>query len=537
MPKPNCLDSLKKSLELLECRLAPSASLVRDINPGPTSSQARNLTGREGIIYFNANDGIHGNELWRSDGTSSGTTLVRNINPGLFSNFPAQLTFAGDTLFFSAFDAATGIELWRSNGTSSGTTLIRNIQPSSYYDGIGPRYLANVAGTLFFSANDGITGSELWRSDGTSSGTTLVKDIRPGIGNAFITPLDGLPISLSVNVGGTLFFAANDGTIGRELWKSDGTSTGTVLVKDIRPGSSNSSPYDLINVNGTLHFDADDGVTGFELWRSDGTSSGTTLVKDIRPGNSGSAIRYLINNNGVLFFSAESGSSGTNGKELWRSDGTLNGTVLDADLEAASESAPTNLAVMGGRMFYRGQTLATGRELFATLPPPTTVGGTTINAGDPQRSRVTNIAVTFSASTDVALFQNPGAVTLTRTSGGPAASVTIGSGLIVTPGAGNSNTITLTFGLTSNTAIEHGSLADGRWQLAIPSLNYTSPLHGLDLRRLYGEINNDLTVDGADLTVFGNNFGTSFVALDWNNDGTIDGTDLTQFGNRFGLTI
>jgi hypothetical protein len=85
--------------------------------------------------------------------------------------------------------------------------------------------------------------------------------------------------------------------------------------------------------------------------------------------------------------------------------------------------------------------------------------------------------------------------------------------------------------------VEHGSLADGRWQLAIPSSNYASTLNGLDLRRLFGEINNDLTVDGTDLLVFGNNFGTHFTPFDWNYDSTIDGSDLTQFGNRFGMII
>jgi ELWxxDGT repeat protein len=70
-----------------------------------------------------------------------------------------------------------------------------------------------------------------------------------------------------INVNGTLFFAANDGTTGLELWKSNGTAAGTVLVKNIRPGSDSSYPSSLINVNGTLFFAADDGTMGFELWK------------------------------------------------------------------------------------------------------------------------------------------------------------------------------------------------------------------------------------------------------------------------------
>ncbi len=93
---------------------------------------------------------------------------------------------------------------------------------------------------------------------------TLVKDIN-------LLPLSSSPADL-VAIGNVVYFAANYGVTGRELWRSDGTTAGTVLVKDIWPGSGGSSPSFLINVNGVLYFVADNGVTGWELWRSNGTA-------------------------------------------------------------------------------------------------------------------------------------------------------------------------------------------------------------------------------------------------------------------------
>ena len=99
---------------------------------------------------------------------------------------------------------------------------------------------------------------------------SLVSDVRPGSSSSY-------PDAFAI-VGNELFFAANDGIHGEELWKTDGTVNGTVLVKDIRPGSSGSGINKPIVVGNTVFFKANDGVHGTELWKSDGTTNGTVLV-------------------------------------------------------------------------------------------------------------------------------------------------------------------------------------------------------------------------------------------------------------------
>jgi ELWxxDGT repeat protein len=134
--------------------------------------------------------------------------------------------------------------------------MIKDIVPGS--DGSGPAYLTAVGDTLFFRANDKTHGNELWKSDGTSAGTVMVKDIFLGSDSSELTHLTAL--------GDTLFFRANDGTHGFEIWKSDGTTTGTVMIKDIIPGSSGSNPYHFTAVDDTLFFRAYDEIHGNELY-------------------------------------------------------------------------------------------------------------------------------------------------------------------------------------------------------------------------------------------------------------------------------
>ncbi len=225
-----------------------------------------------GTLYFKANDGTHGNELWKSDGTPGGTSLVQDINPGSGSSSPAYLTDVDGTLYFVASDGAHGLELWTSDGTPDGTSLVKDIWPGG--GSSIPRYLTNVDGTLYFSAFASTSGFELWSSDGTEGGTNLVGDINPGTESSSPNYL--------TNVDGTLFLSADDGTHGTELWKAAASSAGagdtTAPVTSFTHGPAGTTD----DRTPTFRFEADDPNATFECqlddgeWQTDCTSPQTT---------------------------------------------------------------------------------------------------------------------------------------------------------------------------------------------------------------------------------------------------------------------
>jgi ELWxxDGT repeat protein len=354
--------------------------MVKDIDPGFGSglnkSQA-DFTNVNGTLFFQAQDGIHGVELWRSNGTAAGTVMVKDINPADRSSNPSYLTNVNGTLFFRASDVVHGAELWRSNGTAAGTVLVKDIKPGN--SSSNPADLTNVNGTLFFMADDGVHGTELWRSNGSAPGTVLVKDINPG-------SAPGLFFMTLTNVNGTLFFSANDGfkVHGVELWRSNGTAAGTVMVNDIDPGTGSSLPSDLVNRNGSVFFQATDGVHGGELWGSNGTSAGTVMVKDIDPGSTGSYPGFMANINGSLFFNAD---DGVHGHELWESNGTAAGTTLVDIVPGAMSSYPAYFTNLNGTVFFSADDWVHGQEpwILGPVPPAVevTVGTTAASSPNP----------------------------------------------------------------------------------------------------------------------------------------------------------
>lgn len=344
------------------------------------SSNARDFISVNGIVYFVADDGIHGFELWKSDGTSSGTSLVKDINPGSVDSYLYDLTPANGQLFFTVDDGVHGKEVWKTDGTAEGTVMVSDILPGS--DSSYPQYLVFHNGAVYFSAEAGIEGAELWKTDGTETGTVMVKDIYPGDWNS------SSPYNLT-SVGNMLFFVASDEihSQGLGIWKSDGTPEGTVIVNsaDSQIGAVDYPWLDnsyLMGINGTLYFKAYTPEFGYELWKSDGSEEGTVLVKDVNVGSESSSIEQLTELNGVLYFVA---NDGINGDELWRTDGTEEGTELVKDILPGSSSGyPWDLTTANNLLFFTATNEEGDLLLWRT---DGTAGGTfVIESNDPNGS-------------------------------------------------------------------------------------------------------------------------------------------------------
>lgn len=242
--------------------------------------------------FFAATDETHGEELWVTDGTVAGTKMVKDINPGAASSDVNWMARFNDKVVFAATDGQNGLELWISDGTEAGTYMVKDIHE---YDSSKPRGFTQVNETQFiFGAIDfdsevasTTPQSWLWVSDGTEAGTKKIYECDtkfPGQDNAsWLSPY--------CRVGRRVFFKADnkEGTVGEELWVTDGTTDGTKLVKDINTetiasGTANSAIDNMVNFyNEKLFFKAFSIESSNEPWASDGTEAGTYQIYDSNP--------------------------------------------------------------------------------------------------------------------------------------------------------------------------------------------------------------------------------------------------------------
>ena len=353
---------------------AAGTRMVKDINPGAETSilfvdifgdfYDPGFVELNGKVYFRGWDGVHGLELWRSDGTASGTRMVKDFKPGPDSGAIRRLVSTGDRLFFQALTADNVCALWTSDGTEEGTQMILKnpdwgVEFISFYQ--GRSFMAELNGESVFAAYDGhgINGTfSLWKSDGTSAGTVMLLDeislLSDGPGN-------GVRFDFT-SLGNNVFFTKHDPEFGWELWKTDATLEGTRMVKDISPmdqyADQSGRPTPLTVVNDTLFFSAEDGIHGRELWKSNGSEEGTVMVKDINVERTSlNPEKTIALNNKVIFraFHVD------HGWELWVSDGSDEGTFIlndsttgtpDPSAQRPNSGYPTEITRSGAYVFF-----------------------------------------------------------------------------------------------------------------------------------------------------------------------------------------
>lgn len=315
-----------------------STTFIKPILVGPSTT-----IGSVALLVAN-------NGLWRSDGTPAGTSQLVPLDTSN-TNFPTAFVGAlGDTRFLTA--SGFPPELWRSDGTPAGSVRVATlgaeagaalgdklilvaagglwkadrttlgVQQIPATGPLFPEFPVAANGRVFFAAHTDATGLELWTTDGTASGTTLVKDILPGPQGG-LADMQPMAFSPFVVLGSSVYFVANDGVHGRELWRSNGTEKGTVLVGETIPGPQSGIesgtthvPDSMVAAGGLLFFASRTVAEGLELWQSDGLTA-PVLRADVAPGPSSSTPANFRTDGRRLYFTADDGAAGS---ELWALD-------------------------------------------------------------------------------------------------------------------------------------------------------------------------------------------------------------------------
>jgi ELWxxDGT repeat protein len=383
------------------------------------------LTSVSGRLFFAANDGLHGNELWASNGSGIGTYLVKDINPGSGGSaslwgYPGGAALNNDLIF----SAAGGV--WKSDGSQAGTNLLWKWEADGvpqfwgadslvyiYYSeklwvtdgrpgnptllatfyGFSPKQIVNGNRLFLYLYEEGI--ESLWTSMGTPSSTVKLYS-GPVTGLCIFNNLtyfstedqiwqsdgtnDGTIASITIPdgkiedlaaAGSSLYFTVSDDE-GWSIWRSDGNQTGTEFIKRINNSTDDEYIFDLHVFANKVFFSANDGIHGSEPWISDGTPNGTMLVSDIAAAERSSHPDWITPTENLVFFSA---NDNIHGVELWASDGTAQGTFMIEDIVPPGEgglhycsgdgSCPGYLTVVGKKLFFAAEEGDGDVELWA----------------------------------------------------------------------------------------------------------------------------------------------------------------------------
>ena len=334
--------------ELWWCDLKGNYALAADLMPGPQASMPDRIAPAGRVLYFTASSPAFGRELWMLRKSAIAPTLVEDIRPGELPGEPFFLAISGIHVYFAALIQTRDWRLWHTPEGASPTTLLATLTPGPLA-GEGLRCHAGPDGSLLF-----------YRMGG------LCKAGPPGVKEERLMPFDIASDLWNTGVigmlGNKIIFVGAHEKSGEELWVSHGKAGDAQLVKDILPGPESPNIGAFCQFQNAFYFGAEDGVHGVELWKTDGTAEGTVLVKDIYPGpSSGDPYNFAATDDYVYF----TGNDGVHGREMWRSDGTELGTQMLQDLYPGPKgSEPWKPAATDRLVYFCANSLAYGEEVF-----------------------------------------------------------------------------------------------------------------------------------------------------------------------------
>lgn len=315
---------------------ASGTVMVKDIIAGITNTSIHNLTNVSGTLLFSANDGIHGEELWKSDGTATGTTMVKDLRPGSSGSMPfLELKSINNMLYFMA-KASKGYNFWKSDGTPSGTTnlgVASNLGISTV-----PAQFTELNGSVYFF-NGKMIGDvatvDLMREDGTSNLSAVT--------NILLYDFYDPTLPILTECKNALYFTGRRSTSeGLALFTSNGTPGGTRWIADTFQARH---PNDFIKAGGLMYF-VSRTKTSETLWKTDGTTAGTLMV---------TAMRYIdevIEQNGLIYFTGIAQNPDRLYWDIYQSDGTPDGTSPMNFNGGTNKTGIQHLIPVGNKLFF-----------------------------------------------------------------------------------------------------------------------------------------------------------------------------------------
>lgn len=327
--------SLIYTLPVAPFTSAPSFTSDRD--------DMRNFSIIGNTMYFKGYSAAEGNELWVTDGTNAGTKMIKDIKPGTGSGFPLAFCRIGNDVFFTAYAVGLERKLWKTNGTTEGTVQVDVPEPFFILDNA----VGLVNNKMIFYAHNTVDGYEPYVSDGTGAGTFMLKNINAS-GNSWLNQSQNAHLRFNAN---SCFFIANNGTA-NALWRTDGTSAGTIqLTSDalnVSSGVSGGSYTDIDNDGiWLIEYNSIGSGNAEKLYRSNGTVDGTVLAAS----NLSYAQHLKIYNKELWMASRDIGSPAN--VEPWRSGGTPANTRQAFDIATGlASSNPFGFFVKNNKLFF-----------------------------------------------------------------------------------------------------------------------------------------------------------------------------------------